>query len=321
MGVTVLLSVSVLGSTLASNISLNGGENVEFGQGVAETTACDDSIIVTPIARFVNTENAGEHKFSGVTLSTIDSSAGNCDGKDFVIKAYSNSEQLDIFSNCENSYNTVRVFDDGGDFSLISDGSLVAELSNENNGNTENTSFTVTFNTPIADASDIEKITVESTEHVDTGIIRFGCSAYQLISNVTTWQNAYLDITTPVNGQCRYRRNGQCGYFAVISSDAERQAVIASVGTGALWLGGSDIEVEGTWKWIDGPEFGNLFSSGFTNWADGEPNDSGGNEDALQTYPGLDGKWNDLGVNIQVLPYLIEYSPNFTSRSQRLNLD
>ena len=42
-----------IGSTLAANISLNGGNNVEFGQGVARTTACDeDGFTMTPEAEF-----------------------------------------------------------------------------------------------------------------------------------------------------------------------------------------------------------------------------------------------------------------------------
>ncbi len=42
-----------IGSTLAANISLNGGNNVEFGQGVAKTTACDeDGFTINPVASY-----------------------------------------------------------------------------------------------------------------------------------------------------------------------------------------------------------------------------------------------------------------------------
>ena len=43
MAVGLIIS---LGYTFASNISLNSGGPVEFGQGVAQSTACDNSILV-----------------------------------------------------------------------------------------------------------------------------------------------------------------------------------------------------------------------------------------------------------------------------------
>jgi len=305
-------------TTLASSISLNSARNFEFGQGIVTTTTCDTSILVTPLSSFANTENAGEHKFGGVSLSAIDSNSGKCSGKDFVIKAYSNSGSLvNIFSNGGQSYNTLRVYDNAGNFYLVSAGSDLDVISGGSTANLNDTSFTVTFDTPIAAADGIKKITVESVAHVDTGIIYYGSSSYQLVSSEISWQDAYLDITTPVDGQCKYKRNGQCGYFAAITSDAERQAVVSSVGTDQMWLGGSDIQEEGVWKWIDGPQFGTLFSDGYTNWSGGEPNDSG-NEDALQTYSGTDTRWNDLPVNATLPGYLIEYSPDFRSRTNRL---
>jgi hypothetical protein len=305
-------------TTLASSISLNSGSNVEFGQGIVTTTTCDTSILVTPLSSFANVENAGEHKFAGVSLSTIDSNSGKCSGKDFVIKAYSNSGSLvNIFSNGGQSYNTLRVYDNAGNFYLVSAGSDLDVISGGSTADLSNTSFTVTFDTPIAAADGIKKITVESVAHVDTGIIYYGSSSYQLVSGAISWQAAYLDITTPVDGQCKYRRNGQCGYFAAITSDAERQAVVSSVGNSQMWLGGSDIQEEGIWRWIDGPQFGTLFSAGYQNWAGGEPNNSG-NEDALQTYSGTDTRWNDLPVNNTLPGYLIEYSPDFRSRTNRL---
>ena len=54
LGVTALAAVTGLGSTLAANISLNGGGNVEFGQGVATTAACDGDITLTPVSTFSN---------------------------------------------------------------------------------------------------------------------------------------------------------------------------------------------------------------------------------------------------------------------------
>jgi len=53
VGIGTLASLTGLGSTLAANISLNGGSNVEFGQGVAQTAACDeDGFTITPVSYY-----------------------------------------------------------------------------------------------------------------------------------------------------------------------------------------------------------------------------------------------------------------------------
>ena len=55
LGVGSVVSLFGIGSTLAANISLNGGGNVEFGQGVATTAACDeDGIRITPVTSYDN---------------------------------------------------------------------------------------------------------------------------------------------------------------------------------------------------------------------------------------------------------------------------
>jgi hypothetical protein len=55
LGVSSVVGLFGIGSTLAANISLNGGGNVEFGQGVATTAACDeDGFNITPITSFDN---------------------------------------------------------------------------------------------------------------------------------------------------------------------------------------------------------------------------------------------------------------------------
>jgi hypothetical protein len=55
LGVSSVVGLFGIGSTLAANISLNGGGNVEFGQGVATTAACDeDGFTITPVTSFDN---------------------------------------------------------------------------------------------------------------------------------------------------------------------------------------------------------------------------------------------------------------------------
>lgn len=54
---------------------------------------------------------------------------------------------------------------------------------------------------------------------------------------------------------------------------------------GVIWIGFNDEAVEGTFVWYDQSQIT------YTNWAGGEPNQSG-NEDCTQIYP--NGQWNDL---------------------------
>jgi hypothetical protein len=72
LGIGALAAVTGIGSTLAANISLNGGGNVEFGQGVATTAACDDDITLTPVSEFSNTEEDATFAMTAIQVSGID---------------------------------------------------------------------------------------------------------------------------------------------------------------------------------------------------------------------------------------------------------
>lgn len=188
LGVGTLVGVIALGSTLAASINLNGGGPVEFGQGVTQTTACDNDITVTPFSTFVNEAGAGSHKFTSLEISGIDSSSDKCDGKTFVIKAYGDSGQLDFFSYADSaipeendSYDTIEIANAGGDYTWISGGSDGNDvIAGPDIGITE-TSFTLSFTsvvntitrapventitrTPLASAEDVVRITIESSE-------------------------------------------------------------------------------------------------------------------------------------------------------------
>jgi hypothetical protein len=105
LGIGVLAVMTGLGSTLAANISLNGGAPVEFGQGVAITAACNGvaPITLTPTSTFTNTEDAETSIFtlsgvviSGINLSTPDQTTGiGCAGKTFILKAYTDQTQFE----------------------------------------------------------------------------------------------------------------------------------------------------------------------------------------------------------------------------------
>ena len=104
LGLAGIAAVALLGSTLAANISLNSGSAVEFGQGVALTSACDsDGITATPTASFVNAASAGSFNFSTVAFTNISS---NCLDKTFTLKAYGDTSAtpLTLATVTTNSY-------------------------------------------------------------------------------------------------------------------------------------------------------------------------------------------------------------------------
>ncbi|UCE92610.1 MAG: T9SS type B sorting domain-containing protein [Flavobacteriaceae bacterium] len=117
------------------------------------------------------------------------------------------------------------------------------------------------------------------------------------------------------------------GYLATITSPEEAQ-LSGEQADGAGWIGGSDEEVEGTWKWVTGPEEGMVFWVGdmngsapngeFAFWNNGEPNNLNDEDYAHITAPnvGITGSWNDLSVSgaesgdYQPKGYIVEYGYN-----------
>jgi hypothetical protein len=114
---------------------------------------------------------------------------------------------------------------------------------------------------------------------------------YQL---VTTTAN----LATATANAAGMMLNGIAGYVATSTSVAEN-AYLVSLITTSTWLGGSDLAVEGEWRWSGGPESGQMYWLGaaagsaqggfYTNWGGGEPNNSGGVEDGIQLLTG--GTW------------------------------
>ena len=74
-----------------------------------------------------------------------------------------------------------------------------------------------------------------------------------------------------------------------------------------LWLGGTDEETEGVWKWVDGT------SMTYTNWSPGEPNnvisDTSKGEHYLEVYTS-NGTWNDLpnAASSSVAGFICEFN-------------
>ena len=119
---------------------------------------------------------------------------------------------------------------------------------------------------------------------------------------------------------------GRQGYLATLTSQEESDFA-GKQASGAGWIGGSDEENEGEWKWVTGPEVGTVFWNGQVNgttpnfafWNNNEPNDFRGNNTTGEDYAhitdpsiGIRGAWNDLpnagGTGLYIAKgYIVEY--------------
>jgi hypothetical protein len=116
--------------------------------------------------------------------------------------------------------------------------------------------------------------------------------------------------------------DGLTGYLATVTSQAENDFIAARL-PAAGWMGATDLAVKHNWEWVDGPEAGEEFYTGlgnaggyavnnmYTNWNNGEPNNSPPyGEDCAQFLSGSgnNGKWNDLSCDHALLPgYVVEF--------------
>ena len=98
---------------------------------------------------------------------------------------------------------------------------------------------------------------------------------YMLFESNASWHKAKLVC----------ERNG--GHLATVSS-AEEDAFLTSFAGQPFWLGATDIDAEGTWKWVTGEEYE------YSHFDDGEPNNDSWGIERSENYLGSrSGKWND----------------------------
>lgn len=114
--------------------------------------------------------------------------------------------------------------------------------------------------------------------------------------------------------------NGLPGYLVTSTSAAEQDFLNAFFSQlGEYYIGASDAAVEGTWRWISGPEAGKLIgigsgdsfvSSSYSNWSAFEPNDfqdNGGEDYGTSNFENATGgNWNDVPSFSN--NYVVEYS-------------
>jgi len=80
----------------------------------------------------------------------------------------------------------------------------------------------------------------------------------------------------------------------------ESSTLAGSGSVPSIWLGGTDDPIENNWRWTNGQPWG------FVNWAQGQPNNQGGNQDCLR-FPAdrtVD-QWDDWDC-MTALPYVCQ---------------
>jgi hypothetical protein len=132
---------------------------------------------------------------------------------------------------------------------------------------------------------------------------------YRPVSTGANFANA---ITLSANQTFK----GQTGYLVTITSADEDAFIFNNVPQSNIWFALDDRTTEGRWVISAGPEVNTLLNIGnynanpqpntYRNWANGEPNDWGGNEDAAVTKWGGGSQWNDLST-ANVNPYVVEF--------------
>ena len=134
---------------------------------------------------------------------------------------------------------------------------------------------------------------------------------YEVIPDLGDWDAA-------ATGAAAMTHLGITGHLVTVTSQEENDFIaeqLQAEGIDRIWIGGSDAEEEGTWKWVVGPEAGSVFWIGdgsgsstpgaYSNWGGNEPNEAAGGEDHVELLAG--GTWNDQNTG-DLRAYVVEFS-------------
>ena len=121
-------------------------------------------------------------------------------------------------------------------------------------------------------------------------VLEYNGHAYAMFKTTVSW--------TTAKAYCE----SYGGHLVTIANAEEQNFVKAMVNQagGACWMGASDTEKEGTWKWVTGEPFS------YSYWASGEPSNSDKTEHYLGMYDsGSSNKWNNVAVSSTTLTCFI----------------
>lgn len=327
-------------TTLASNISLNAGDPIQFGQGITQTVACSGltNLTITPNSTFTNVSGSGAHYLSSVTVTNI---PANCYGKDFTINAYGNTNNspLAIFNSTSTS---AVVYNNAGTFQL-GVGSTGMNISSGTG------TFTVTFVSPVATSASVFKITLQSSAHVDvaptSGSYTFDNTTNQYLRSASTGYAATDFKRADFTIECWvYPLTTQGGWTPIVAIGTQPGGAELRIGTsmnsnnktGALYPGGGrdvtigDVQMTASaWHHLALVRSGNTMSfyldgvrTGYDSNAlfnDVDFANTGYIYIAQNPWPG-DGGFNGRVSNVRFVKGLAVYTGAFTPPTQSLSL-
>ena len=182
-----LLLVSLIGSTFAINVTINGNNKLEFGQGVYRITSCDQFVNVA--LKSSSAFGDGLSRVGSIELSGLD--VARCANTSIRLRLYdaSNPAPMDLFTNIaytsrgtsypcctETGTSVVMVVAANATQATAAQSVTLISPSGKSIGygdrhesiRYESTTavFTISFTSPLAIMRDVEKTTLESASNV-----------------------------------------------------------------------------------------------------------------------------------------------------------
>jgi hypothetical protein len=119
---------------------------------------------------------------------------------------------------------------------------------------------------------------------------------YQLVRETKTQAEA-------VSAARSYLFQGMPGHLVTIQDEAENAFVRSLLPPGIfVWIDGSDLGQEGTWKFTQGPQAGSAMT--YTNWFSAQPN--GGTGENIVVMQQASGRWEDTYTSLSFW-FVVEY--------------
>jgi VCBS repeat-containing protein len=129
--------------------------------------------------------------------------------------------------------------------------------------------------------------------------------SYLYVPGDVSWSEAKLDASAILMGDRR-------GYLVTITSAQEQAFIDANFGGRASWIGATDVQTEGSWRWVTGPETGTVFyvkgagsQPGYSNFIGSQPDNAWGTQN-YAIY--LGGGWDDADLrDYRSVGYIVEF--------------